>query len=863
MSDSEVKNWSKYDIDSLLRRTDKSSKNGDGAVVENFARTMRLADSVTVTAQNAEESARIEEIITDAQNEAPEVEVTKRAVKDEQTGDVVISTKTAKQRVADVMKGIKTAPKPQKDNSPEQISIFDEPLIPKKEHSMETDENRRRFLEVMTLEDEEDDTHEATKVIERSGFVMKRGKVNLFEGYEEAPKIVDADDARNSSGIFEEKKDEAESWTDGQIKLSGFENHEETPVKISEEEAEANVRKNRREKISKFRLMGIAEAEGGDAETDKNIEKLFTSQQPLKKNDSRTGTNNAGVEYTDAKDANRIRGTIHKLKKFSLMRLAGYGAITVFLIALNIISCVTAGYDTKLFQIAGLGLLILTLFIGINNINSGIIALFKKEADLKSAITVASLAALVQNICALAGSALLDHHSFLISGCVSAMFALNEYGEYLRHARTYDAFNFCTGKMKKKLYSIQEIENKNEKFEIGRNLLMDSPDIRYSCRAKFPSKLIGQCESDVSSDKLQAFLLPAAIIGSVICGVVGGIISKDVIYGVTVWAGTMCVCVPAFGVASIQLPLKWANKRLNKAGGLITGQHAIEDYSKTNAIVLDSADLFDTSNCRMHGFKDFKHVRIDDIMLYAAAMVVRSGGPLADVFDQVVSSRELLPEVRSFSYEDRMGISGWINGQKVIMGNRNMMRHHNFELDNEEDEEKYTRGGRQVIYLAIANSMAAMLVVSYAPNKKLIPFIKRLGTDGVTILLRNNDSNITTDMINDTFGVKFNNIRLMSNTAGRLYKKYRSRVREHAKSGIIHDGTAFSFMRTFTMSYTLCGTFKVENLVQLINVLAAVVVTGVLGALKVFSAVGMWPLLVFQLIMTAVSFFIARMRGIF
>lgn len=857
------KSWSMDDIDRLLSRTQKSAKKDDSAVVENFARTMRLADSVPITAEDAEKASRIETIDNFMpENVEPAAEVTAKAERNEKTGDVVISSKTAKQRVADVLNGIDgIKPVRRENDDTQQMNIFDEPLLPKREHAMETDENRRRFLERMKVEEEED-SFDDTKVIERSGFVVKRGKMNTNEGLEEAPKIVDADDAKRELQFAEIISDDEDSWADGQIKFSGFENHEETPVKITEEEAEEKLKRNRREKINKFKLMGIAEAEDNNGETDKKAEKLFKSQDSLKKSDKEK-SNNAGVEYTNFKDINRIRGTLQKLKSGSFIKMIAFSVITVAMLVLNIISFVSAKYDTRLFQFINIGLLVLCIAIGANTVNIGMGALLKKSPNLKSAVAFASFAAIVQNISIIFGGAITDYRSFVISGCAAVTFALNEYGEYLRHARTVDAFNFCTGKNRNKLFSVQEIENKNEKFEIGRNLLMDSPDIRYSCRAKFPSKLIGQCESDVSSDKLQSLLFPITVAGSVVCGVLSGIITKDFLTGVSAWAGAVCICVPAFGVGAIQLPMRWANKRLNKAGGLITGQKAIEEYSKANSIVLDSSELFDSASCQMHGFKDFRNVRVDDIMLYSAAMVVRSGGPLANVFDQVVSKRELLPEVHSFNYEDRMGISGWINGQKVIMGNRNMMKHHNFELGDEADEEKYTHDGRKVVYLAIANSLAAMLVVSYAPNKKLAPFIKRLGTDGVTILLRNNDSNITTDMINETFGVKFNNIRLINNTSGRIYKKYRGRIRETAKSGIIHDGSAFTFMRSFTMSYTLCGTFKVENLIQLINVIAGVVVAGVLASLKVLTLAGMWPLLVFQLGMTAAAIIVARLRGVF
>ncbi|MCQ2479471.1 MAG: hypothetical protein MJ120_02430, partial [Clostridia bacterium] len=774
MADNVGRSWSMDEIDMLLSRTNKKADKKSGTSSESSAVKVRAdKKSDSAVKQNSRaQAAAIKELF--AEENAKEVK------------DGGLTDKASRQRVADAVRGIKEAKKNNKPKVPQMRKHgFDEPQINTKKDPEAYDfrTNFSRELKEGNLKAEAVDGK--TKVIERPGFVIKRGKADAGEGLEEAPMILDAEKAKNSKELFEEErkkvhKKEDLSWSDEQMKLYGFDGYGEVkPDKITEEEAERNLRKNRREKIDKFKLLGIAEAEEKKDEKDWNIEKLFAYQQTsARKQPKVKRVNNAGFEYTNPKDVNRIRSSIARLKKVSLIRLLIFVGITVLMLILNIVAIFTAGYDTKILQTFDLILLAGCLVIGISCINNGVIAILKKEPDVRSAIALASLAALVQNICAYAGSFILHHHTFVISSCVAAAFALNELGEYIRHLRTSDAFDFCTGKQRKKLFSVHEIENKNEKYEIGRSLHMDSPDIRYSCRAKFPYRLIEQCESNVSVDKLQSMLLPVVILGSAVCGIIGGVVGKNVLTGVTVWAAAMCASVPAFGTLSIQLPMRWVNKRLNSAGGLITNQNAIDDFSKANSIVIDSAELFDLNECKMHGFKPLNNIRVDDIMLYAAAMVIRSGGPLSKVFDQVVSKRELLPEVSSFNYEERMGISGWINGQKVIMGNSDMMRYHNFELGSDIEEEKYAHDGRKVIYLAIANSLAAMLVVSYAPNKKLIPFIRRLGEKGVTILLRNTDSNVTTEMINKTFGAKFNNINIISGTANRIYKKYRNRVRD-------------------------------------------------------------------------------------
>ncbi|MBQ7595257.1 MAG: cation-translocating P-type ATPase [Clostridia bacterium] len=863
MSDENKKRWTPDEISSLLNAISNPSGGADGEAFE------EPAADISAPEIQEEKTVRIGKV-SDTIIKSDDT-VNSKYIEAE-TGNVNISSNTAKQRVADVLAGIeKEKTEAQASAAEEKTVRADTSLLPHKEHSMETDEIRRRFFEEAKFDDDDPVDTASTKEVdlyEKPGFMVKRNTHKIWEneaGLEEVPVLVESEDVEDDEDLYvdvPEKKEELTDWSEGQLRIPGFDPEEE-PEQVSESDAEKDLKTKRRDRINAFKVKGIGEAEDLEKKTDDDMVQLFGEPEkkkaPLKQRPSKS---RLGFEYTNIKDAGRIRATLHRYKLFSSLRMLGCAVIAAILLALNIISQVTAGYDSRLIGFFNIVLLLFVILLGRDSINKGVVLLFKKEADMSSAVTAVMFAALVQSVSVFVLDCILEYHSFMLSGAAAVAFAFFEYGEWLRHSRTYDAFNFCTVKNPENLYSVQRVENKDEEFEIGRKLLMDNPDIRYSCKAKMPSRLIERCEKEVTADKLQILLLPCACAGALICGIIAGIFSKDVMYGFTAAAAAVCVCVPAYGVASIQLPLYWANKRLNQTGGVLTSQAAVDEYSRANSLVINSTDLFDLKGCCLYGLKDYKRVRIDDVMLYAAAMVVHSEGPLAEAFEQVVSNREMLPEVTSFKYEDRMGISGWINGQKVIMGNKNMMKHHNFDVDFE-DESKYVHNGRRVVYIAIANSLAAMLVVGYAPNKRMASFIKRLGTDGVTVLLRNNDANVTTDLIDEAFGVRFTNIRIMSNNSSRVYNRYRTRVRERTKTGIIHDGSAFSFVRSFTMSYSLCGTFKVENLIQLINVILGVLLAVVLSLTKVIAAAGVWPLLVFQLFMMFTAFLAARLRGIF
>ena len=74
---------------------------------------------------------------------------------------------------------------------------------------------------------------------------------------------------------------------------------------------------------------------------------------------------------------------------------------------------------------------------------------------MQSAAALAVMAALIQNISAIILGKVLSNETFVFSAAAAGAMMFGEYCAYLRTSRTYDAFNFCTGKHKNSLYSVQ------------------------------------------------------------------------------------------------------------------------------------------------------------------------------------------------------------------------------------------------------------------------------------------------------------------------------------------------------------------------------------------------------------------------
>ena len=264
---------------------------------------------------------------------------------------------------------------------------------------------------------------------------------------------------------------------------------------------------------------------------------------------------------------------------------------------------------------------------------------------------------------------------------------------------------------------------------------------------------------------------------------------------------------------------------------MISGLDAAEKTAGANAVVLDSADIFDRSRCTMHGMKDFKNIRIDDVLLYAAALIIKSGGPLRESFEQVVDGRQdLLPPVRELVYEDKLGIAARIHNQKVLLGNRNLLVNHNIEMPEKAIEERYSHSGRKVMYLAVAGKIAALFVVSYAVDKNLEGYLRLLEKNGIQVLIRTNDVNVTEELIAESFGMPQQNFKVLSSVAGRLFKRRRDAVCDRLPARIVHDGTAYSMLRAVAASCSITAKRKLGSIVQIVLSALAFIVCAVLYA---------------------------------
>ncbi len=716
---------------------------------------------------------------------------------------------------------------------------------------------------------------QSAETIEKPGVILKRGPLSETSGLEPLPQVIPAEEFVGS-GDDKPASIEDQPFTnpaagnqpeEEQMMLSGFGEEPETE-KIDEDELRSELDKKRAEKKKKFVLLGgLGDDEPQEDENLPEEKEDEPEEQPKKK---RKHSEKAPLEYEKPEQRGRVYNSLKNAAsqfKTSVIGLCVLEGVSLLLLLIPKI-LEWAAIDAPAFDRGGAGLaaanivlLLASFYLAFPNILSGVKALANGRVTGGAVGGLTFILALVQTILSFFNKS--PEGASGMFYCAAAIFALLMTAENSSRgtARVMQNFLFCTAKRKSGLYGIRAIESEKDAFEVGRALKMGNPDILYSGRVEFPADFIKNSEANSPADSCikRSLIISSAV--SVLLAVISGIITKDIFQAFGVLTGAFCLTSPCAIELALMIPLYLENRKLNSEGGMIAGYDAALECSEAIAASVDSADLFDRAACEMHGMKDFHTVRIDDVLLYAVAIVLKSGGPLTDVFNRIIGgSTELLPPVRDMIYEDRLGLSATIYNQRVLLGNRNLLTHHNIEVPLKSEEDKVKRNGRKILYIAIDSQVAAMFVFNYAEDASLKDSINEMADNGFSLVVRTDDPNVTDELIAARFGIAQKDIKMTLSHGARIFSAYRDSVVDSAPTKVMHDGSARSYFK----SIAACG--RLANFASRWAVFAlivqAVVAAGAIlcVALKAFAFVSPLTAVIVQAAIVAFSVILEKFK---
>lgn len=480
-------------------------------------------------------------------------------------------------------------------------------------------------------------------------------------------------------------------------------------------------------------------------------------------------------------------------------------------------------------------------------IMSGLTPLAHFKGNSDTAVALAAVASVVQTVVSffcLYGVTSFDINYYTV--IVLAAFFANNLGKLLMVLRVKENFKFTAADGQR--YAAKIYNNESVAAQMMSGTAVERPIIAYQHRTGFPSNFLKISYAPDPSEDLASKLAPATAVIAVVVALLYGIFFGSFSGAVNAFALVCAVCIPVSTLLAVNIPMYDLCKKLLPTGAMLSGYPSVKQFCDSTAVMIDANELFPADSVFLDGIKTFEDYNIDESLLCGIAILKEAKNPIAKVFEKVVDETEGdLPEVESVLYEDELGLVGWVNGERILVGNRELMTKYSVETPSIEYEDKYIQSGKQVTYVARAGRLIAMFVTHYIADSILMPELHRAEANGISILVHSTDCNITNDLICSLYNVFYRTVKVLPTGLGTVLKECKSTFEETSRAYLITNGKTSAFLKAVSGSVHIKRNISLSIVIQLISVVLGVLLTATLALYAGVGALGTLEVLIYSL----------------
>ncbi len=521
------------------------------------------------------------------------------------------------------------------------------------------------------------------------------------------------------------------------------------------------------------------------------------------------------TDYTSFADAKNI-GTTLKIKRRSAFLKSFFTVILTGLFAMSQIPLFAkyfASNQTIYYCFTAI------LFALISTLNadmfSDIVTLFTPRKRCPSLLGISTIAASVYILFSIFSG--FDPYFVVLAASVSICF--KTFASFMRSSYLLGNFTVIANSAPK--YAVKFIDDRQTTFAMARNFIEGDVLVASEVECK---NVLDYLKNSYSDDDFCGRLNTLTVVSLVAASVLA------LFFGISVMSAQAAIQTFSFVLAVTAAPtlfftdilaVRRTSKKLNPIGAMLTGTDGAKKVGLANAVSMKSIDLFPDGTVTLYNMKILDSNRIDSTLIDAAAITTQIGSPLSYIFSSIAKTgNSPLPEADSIKYEERMGISGWINDRRIFIGNSTLLQAHGISTPPMEVDKKILRQGYFPVYLACDGKPCAMLMVKYHVKTSIASELQKLCGIGVTLLVDSCDPNLTDEMICDYFGLYSESVRVISGSGSHMLAQQTEPV-ESFPSPAVHRGQAEAILGILNCADRIKRSSKALSIYHITSVSAA------------------------------------------
>ncbi|BCU50848.1 hypothetical protein CIAM_43690 (plasmid) [Citrobacter amalonaticus] len=260
------------------------------------------------------------------------------------------------------------------------------------------------------------------------------------------------------------------------------------------------------------------------------------------------------------------------------------------------------------------------------------------------------------------------------------------------------------------------------------------------------------------ADSVSGWFVPLVIIIAVVAFVVWAVWGPEprVAHGLIAAVSVLIIACPcALGLATPMSIMVGVGKGA-QSGVLIKNAESLERLEKVNTLVVDKTGTLTEGAPRVTGIISLNQGGEEALLRVTAAVEKGSQHPLGMAVVNAAREKGItVPAVSDFNAPSGKGVSGDVEGLRVIIGNELAMQENSIVIDSQKTTaDALRREGATVIYVATDGQLAGLIAIS-DPLKATTPdALKALREAGIRIVMLTGDNQLTAEAVAHKLGIE-------------------------------------------------------------------------------------------------------------
>ncbi len=259
------------------------------------------------------------------------------------------------------------------------------------------------------------------------------------------------------------------------------------------------------------------------------------------------------------------------------------------------------------------------------------------------------------------------------------------------------------------------------------------------------------------ADQVSGWFVPAVVAAAMLAFAAWMIWGPEPRFTYAVVAGVsvlIIACPCALGLAT-PMSIMVGVGRGARSGVLIRNAEALERLEKVDTLVVDKTGTLTEGKPEVVAVETMGGLTEGDLLRLAAGVERLSEHPLAAAVVRAAEARALSPApVASFEAPAGKGVSGVVDGRRVVIGNREMMAAAGIDTASlDEAGDRHRREGATVVFVAVAGKLAGLVAIADPVKPSTPSALAALRDVGMRVIMLTGDNEVTARSVARKLGI--------------------------------------------------------------------------------------------------------------